>query len=153
MAFGSGRPIRTALCDTRHEAMEPLRQGVNARFGAIGEEMAAGLSLLDDRGSQYMSHDFQTEIRWLVVTSSPLFVPPSEGNVCANRFILTLKENLFWVQTFATVEELRLALMEFQQSQNENWLIERHDHCWPARFRREQLAPAPLHHDQPIFSN
>jgi hypothetical protein len=35
-----------------------------------------------------------------------------EGNGCAERFIRTLKENLLWVRTFETVEELRLALIE-----------------------------------------
>jgi len=50
-----------------------------------------------------MSHDFQNEIRWLGMTSSPAFVRAPEGNGCAERFIRTLKENLLWVRTFDTV--------------------------------------------------
>lgn len=37
-----------------------------------------------------------------------------EGNGVAERFIRTLKEQLLWVRTFDTVEELRQALLEFQ---------------------------------------
>ena len=32
-----------------------------------------------------------------------------EGNGVAERFIRTLKENLLWVRTFKTIEELRRA--------------------------------------------
>jgi transposase InsO family protein len=82
--------IHAALRGTRHEALEPVRQGVAARFGVIGEDVAAGLSLRHDHGSQYMSRDFQREIAWLGATSSPAFIRAPEGNGCAERFIRTL---------------------------------------------------------------
>jgi len=136
--------IHAALNGTRHEALEPVRQGVKARFGAIGKDAAAGLSLRHDHGSQYMSHDFQNEIRWLGIASSPAFIRAPEGNGCAERFIRTLKENLLWVRTFETVEELRQALLAFRETYNEHWLIERHGHRSPARFRRDQLDSQPM---------
>jgi hypothetical protein len=40
--------IHAALHGTRFEALEPVRQGVKARFGAIGEDVAAGLALRHD---------------------------------------------------------------------------------------------------------
>lgn len=131
--------IHAARCGTRFEALEPIRQGVRERFGAVERDAAAGLSIRHENGSQYMSHDFQTEIRWLGATSSPAFVRAPEGNGCAERFIRTLKENLLRVRTFHTVEELRLALLEFRQTYNEHWLIERHGHRSPAQFRRDQM--------------
>jgi putative transposase len=91
-----------------------------------------------------MSHDFQTEIAWLGAASSPAFVRAPEGNGCAERFIRTLKENLLWVRTFPTVEDLRLALIDFRRTYNENWLIERHGHRTPAQFRRDQMDMLPL---------
>lgn len=136
--------IHAALHGTRHEALEPVRQGVKARFGAIGKDVAVGLSLRHDHGSQYMSHDFQAEIRWLGIASSPAFVRAPEGNGCAERFIRTLKENLLWVRSFATVEELRLALLEFRRTYNEQWLIQRHGHRSPAQFRRDQMDAEPM---------
>ena len=90
------------------------------------------------------SHDFQKEITWLGATSSPAFVRAPEGNGCAERFIRTLKENLLWLRTFRTVEELRHALIEFRRTYNESWLIERHRHRSPAQFRRDQMDKLPL---------
>ena len=135
--------IHAAKRGTRFEALEPVRQGVQARFGAIGKDVAEGLSLRHDHGTQYMSHDFQNEIRWLGMTSSPAFVRAPEGNGCAERFIRTLKENLLWVRTFDTVEDLRQALLAFQRRYNEEWLIQRHGYRSPAQFRRDLEAALP----------
>ena len=56
----------------------------------------------------------------------------------------TLKENLLWVQTFDTIEDLRQALLAFRQTYNTTWLIERHGFVTPAAFRQSQLQPAAL---------
>jgi len=50
----------------------------------------------------------------------------------AERFIRTLKENLLWVRTFETIEELRLALINFAQWYNTQWLVARHGYMTPA---------------------
>ena len=71
--------IHAALRATRHEALEPIRQGVLERFGGIAEDIAQDLSVRHDHGSQYMSHDFQREVAWLGATSSPAFVPRPRG--------------------------------------------------------------------------
>ena len=60
-----------------------------------------------------MSVDFKGEIECLGIEASPSFVREPEGNGVAERFIRTLKENLLWVCTFDTIEELRAALIEF----------------------------------------
>jgi len=73
-----------------------------------------------------MSQVFQAELTFLGITSSPAFVREPEGNGWAERFIRTLKENLLWLKTFDTVEDLRLALCKFQRRYNETWLIGRH---------------------------
>ena len=67
-----------------------------------------------------MSHDFQEEIAFLGIESSPAFVRAPEENGCAEGFVRILKENLLWVRTFATVEELRQALLEFKRTYKEN---------------------------------
>jgi putative transposase len=99
----------------RFEALEPVRQAVRARFGGFAKGAAAGLQLRHDHGSQYMSHDFQVEIRFLAIQRSPAFVREPEGNGGAERFARVLKENLLWVRRFDTVEELRGALLAFQR--------------------------------------
>src|SRR5690349_11574699 len=128
----------------RFEALEPVRQAVRERFGAFAKGVAAGLRLRHDHGSQYVSHDFQAEIRFLGVESSPAFVREPEGNGCAERFIRTLKENLLWVRRFETVEELRLALQAFKELYNRTWIIARHGYQTPAQVRAGQIAAMPM---------
>lgn len=130
--------IHASASATRFEALEPIRQGVRASFGAFAKNIANGLKIRHDHGSQYMSRDFQTELRFLGAGSSPAFVRAPEGNGCAERFIRTLKENLLWVRWFETIEDLRNALLEFQRTYNEQWIIERHGHRPPAAIRQEQ---------------
>ena len=43
----------------RWEALEPIRQGVKDYFGTARENIAEGLSLRHDHGTQYMVHNFQ----------------------------------------------------------------------------------------------
>jgi putative transposase len=136
--------LHAARRATRFEALEPIRQGVRRHFGAFGEGIARGLALRHDHGSQYMAGDFQEEIAFLGIDSSPAFVRAPEGNGCAERFIRTLKENLLWVRTFDTVEELRAALLEFREVYNATWLIERHGFRPPSAVRQDQLSPAAL---------
>jgi putative transposase len=136
--------IHAAHHATRFEALEPIRQGVRRHFGGFAKDVARGLSVRHDHGSQYVAHDFQKELRFLGIASSPAFVRAPEGNGCAERFIRTLKENLLWVRSFATVEELRQALLAFREVYNETWLIERHGFRPPAAIRDEQLSPAAL---------
>jgi putative transposase len=63
-----------------------------------------------------------------------------EGNGCVERFIRTLKANLLWVRRFATIEDLRQALLEFQRLYNQSWIVERHGYRTPAQVRAEQLG-------------
>ena len=130
--------IHAAKYGTRFEALEPLRQGVKDHFGAFSKDAAAGLSLRHDHGSQFISHDFQSELKFLGITSSPAYVREPQGNGCAERFVRTLKENLLWLQSFETVEELREALIAFRKNYNENWIIERHGYKTPSQVRKEQ---------------
>lgn len=127
---------------TRFEALEPIRQGVRQHFGAFAKGIARGLSVRHDHGSQYMSDHFQKEFAFLGMESSPAFVRAPEGNGCAERFIRTLKENLLWLRTFETIEELRQALLDFKETYNTTWLIERHGFISPAQFRQQQLQLA-----------
>jgi putative transposase len=130
--------IHASRSANRFEALEPVRQGVHRCFGTIAPGVARGLKLRHDHGSNYMSGDFQDEIECLGIGASPSFVREPEGNGVAERFIRTLKENLLWVQTFDTIEELRAALVEFATRYNETWLVARHGYRTPAQVRAEQ---------------
>jgi putative transposase len=135
--------IHAARRATRFEALEPLRQAVRTCFSAFGEGVAFGLKLRHDHGSQFVADDFQRELAFLGIASSPAFVREPEGNGCVERFIRTLKENLLWLRRFNSIEELRLALHAFKDSYNRTWIVERHGYQTPAAVRAAQLAPLP----------
>lgn len=130
--------IHASRSANRFEALEPVRQGVHRCFGAIAPGVAHGSKLRHDHGSNYMSVDFQDEIECLGIEASPSFVREPEGNGVAERFIRTLKENLLWVRTFDTIEELRTTLVEFARYYNETWLVARHGYRTPAQVRADQ---------------
>ena len=136
--------IHAARRATRFEALEPIRQGVRQHFGAFERKIATGLAVRHDHGSQYVANDFQKELAFLGIDSSPAFVRAPEGNGCAERFIRTLKENLLWVRPFDTVEELRQAVLAFKERYNQTWIVERLGYRTPAQVRAEQLSPAAL---------
>jgi transposase InsO family protein len=129
---------------TRFGALEPIRQGARRHFGGFAKDIARGLAVWHDHGSQYMSDHFQKEIAFLGIESPPAFVRTPEGNGCAERFIRTLKENLLWVRHFETIEELRQALLEFRETYNTTWLIERHGYLAPNQFRQSRLQSAAV---------
>jgi putative transposase len=86
-----------------------------------------------------MSDDFQREIRFLGMESSPAFVRQPEGNGCIERFFRSLREQLLWLRPFETLEELADALRQFRQRYNGHWLIESRQFQSP-----RQAHPAPL---------
>ena len=132
--------LHAAKSGSRFEALEPIRQGVRERFGAIGQGVAHGLRLRHNHGSNYLADDFQQAVAFFGIESSPSFVREPEGNGVAERVIRTLKENLLWVRSFDTIEALRLALLEFKRTYNEHWMLERYDYRSPAQVRRDLVG-------------
>jgi transposase InsO family protein len=121
----------------RFEALEPIRQAVREMFGSFSDGAAAGVRLRHDHGSVYMSDDFQNEVRFVGMESSPAFVRQPEGNGCIERFFRTLKEQLLWIRRFRDLAELREALLEFRQRYNHHWILERLSYRTPAQARRD----------------
>ena len=128
--------IHASLKGNRFEALEPIHQGVREHFEGLEEDVAVGLALRHDHGTQYMSRHFQAELRFLGIESSPSFVRAPEGNGVAERFFRTLKEQLLWVEHFETVEDLRIALQHFRVRYNESWILARHGYKTP-----DQVGP------------
>lgn len=120
----------------RFEALEPIRQAVRELFGAFTAGAATGIRLRHDHGSVYISEDFQNEIKHVGMESSPSFVRQPEGNGCIERFFRTLKEQLLWVRDFRNLEELREALVQFRETYNEHWIVERLRYQTPNQTRR-----------------
>jgi putative transposase len=137
--------VRAGRRADRSEAPEPVEQeAVRERLGASAKDIAAGLRLRHDHGSRCVSHHFRAEIRSLGIESSPAFAREPEGDGCAERFVRTSRENPPWIRPFATVEELRLALVALKRAYDQAWIIERHGHRTPARVRADQIGPMPM---------
>jgi len=132
--------LHAARKATRFEALEPLRQAVRNYCGGFRAGAAAGIRNRHDHGSQYMSDDYQAEIAFLGMKSSPSFVRQPECNGCVERFIRTLKEQLLWVRTFQNLEELQCALAEFRERYNQRWIVQRLGYLTPAQARQQLLA-------------
>jgi len=132
--------IHAALKADRFEAITTLQMATRRAFGTVQKEVAQGLKLRHDNGSQFVSRAFQAELRFLGMESSPSFVRAPEGNGCIERFWRTLKEQLLWIRTFPTVQELNSALQAFLERYNEKWLIARHGYRTPAAIRKELLG-------------
>ena len=84
-----------------------------------------------------------------MTAARPLHLQPSSQSnakwgdavhAVAERFIRTLKENLLWVRSFDTTEELRLALLEFKRTYNEQWMLEKYHYRSPAQVRRDLVG-------------
>ena len=136
--------IHAAKRGTRFEALEPLRQGVQSNFGGFSKKIAQGLAIRHDHGSQFMSNTYQEELRFLGIRSTPAFVREPQGNGIAERFVRTLKENLLWIKTFNTIDELQVALSQFKEDYNTRWMIGRHGYKTPAQVKAEQAAWLPM---------
>jgi len=132
--------VHGAKPGTRFEALEPVRQGIRENLGTFAADVALGITMRHDCGSQYMSEAFQDEIEFLGFKASPAFVRSPQCNGCIERFFRTLKENLLWIREFEDIEDLNRALQEFKDRYNRNWLIERHDHKTPNEVIEQDLT-------------
>jgi putative transposase len=112
-------------------SLEPLRQALREHFGGFGKDVASGLTARHDHSSQFISQDFQGDLKFPGIKSSPAYVRQPQGNGCAERFVRILKENLLWARSFATVEEFRKELAAFKKIYNANWIVGRHGYQTP----------------------
>jgi putative transposase len=119
--------------------LAPVGRSLSEEFGQA-EQVAEGLELRSDHGSQYTGADCEDLCRrWrLDHTLAPVGRPT--GNAVVERLILTLKQELLWTRDWDSVAELRLAI--------EGW-IEQYNYqrphqalCWktPAEKRAENLG-------------
>ena len=109
-------------------------------MGGFDKAIALGLGLSHDWGSQYRARQFQAEIKWLGIRSTPAYVGEPECNGVAERFIRTLKEECIYLHHFETVEEAREVIGAFVERYNNGWLLQRHGYMTPARARLMRIT-------------
>jgi len=95
---------------TRFAALEPLSMALTDIYGSVGADVARGLTLRLDHGSQYLADHFQNQIRYWGIAPSFAFVEEPQTNGCAERFIRTFKEQAVYGRVFRNQEDVRAAV-------------------------------------------
>ncbi len=129
-----------AQVGNRFAALQPVYDAVIDRFGSLEPDIARGIKLRHDWGSQYRAHHFQGSLNWLGIEDDAAFVGEPQGNGVAERFIRTLKEQCLWARLCDDVDELRKAVGSFIEAYNNQWLIERLGHRTPREAFIEATA-------------
>jgi len=124
---------------SRFAALEPILQGLERIYGTAGKDVARGLSLRMDHGSQYLSDHFQKQIRYWGITPSFGFVEEPETNGVAERFNRTLKEQAIHGRIFKTLEDVRSAVGQFVEDYNAHWRPEKLEFKTPVEARQQYM--------------
>lgn len=127
---------------SRFEALEPLRQGLQALFGGVGKDAARGLVLRADHGCQYTSQHFRAQAAFWGIAVSHAFIAQPQGNGIAERFIETLKDQAIYGHIFRNTEEVRQAVHIFIANYNHLWRPERLQFLTPVEARQAALDKA-----------
>ena len=120
---------------SRYQALQPVAMGLKAIFGSLGPDVARGLALRMDHGTQYLSDHFLNQIRYWGIQPSFAFVEQPQTNGVAERFNRTLKEQAIHGRIFRNVEEVRAAVAEFVARYNNHWRLEKLDFLSPVEAR------------------
>ncbi len=106
-------------------------------YGSLDQHVCKGIGLFlrSDHGSQYDSHDFQKELKFLGLNYSPAFVRSPQCNGIIERFHRTLDEQVFDLQVFESLEDARKTIGEFIGKYNQYWLIHRLGLNSPLEYR------------------
>lgn len=70
----------------RFAALQPLSMALMTRFESVGADVARGLALRMDNGTQYLSDHFQNQIKYWGIAPSFAFVAEPETNGVVERF-------------------------------------------------------------------
>ena len=124
---------------TRYEALQPIAMGLTEIYGSVEADVARGLELRIDHGTQYLSDHFLNQLRFWGIRPSFAFVEQPQTNGVAERFIRTLKEQVVHGRIYRTLEELRQAVGAFVKLYNEHWRVEKLGFLTP-REAREQYG-------------
>lgn len=120
---------------TRYEALQPVAMGLQALYGSLGPDVARGLSLRMDHGSQYLADHFLNQIRYWGIHASFAFVEQPQTNGVVERFNRTLKEQVIHGRVLRNLGEVRNVVEQFVARYNHHWRLEKLGYQTPAEAR------------------
>jgi transposase InsO family protein len=125
------------VCKTgsRFAALEPIAMGVERIFGRVERDVARGLSVRIDHGTQYLADHFLNQVRFWGIHPSFAFVEQPQTNGVAERFNRTLREQALAGRIFRNLEEVRAAVAEFVERYNQHWRLEKLGYLSPVMAR------------------
>ena len=124
----------------RFAALEPISQGLTSFYGSVTADLARGLRLRMDHGSQYLSDHFVKQLKFWGIQPSFAFVEQPQTNGVAERFNRTLKEQAIYGTVFRNVEQVRQAVGKFVRNYNAQWQIEKNGFRSPLQARQAWFA-------------
>ena len=107
----------------RYAALEPISQGLTGLYGAVAAEVARGLLLRMDHGSQYLSDHFVNQVRFWGIKPCFAFVEQPQTNGVVERFNRTLKEQAIYIKVLRNIEEIHRAVGKFVEDYNAEWRV------------------------------
>jgi putative transposase len=120
----------------RFAALEPVSQAIKKVYGSLNKEVATGLKLRIDNGSQYTADYFLQQVNYLGIEVSFGLVRQPETNGVAERFHRTLKEQVIDGKVFKNTDEVRETIKQFVDVYNEKWLVAKRDYQSPIEARQ-----------------
>jgi transposase InsO family protein len=124
----------------RYAALEPISQGLTSLYGSVAAEVARGLLLRMDHGSQYLSDHFVNQVRFWGIKPCFAFVEQPQTNGVVERFNRTLKEQAIYGKVLRNIEEVRRAVGKFVEDYNAEWRVEKNGFVSPRRARQTWFA-------------
>ena len=122
---------------SRFAALEPVAQGLGRLYGSVAADVARGLALRMDHGSQYLSDHFLNQLRYWGIHPSFGFLTEPETNGVVERWNRTLKEQAIYGRVFENLADVRAAVAEFVERYNQRWRLEKLAYQTPLEAREE----------------
>ena len=121
----------------RFAALEPVANGLGRRYGSVAADVARGLALRMDHGSQYLSDHFLNQVRYWGIRPSFGLLEEPETNGVVERWNRTLKEQAIHGRVFRNLADVRAAVAEFVERYNQSWRLEKLGYQTPVEAREQ----------------
>ena len=122
---------------SRFAALDPIAQGLGRRYGSVEADVARGLALRMDHGSQYLSDHFLNQVSYWGIHPSFGFLEEPETNGVVERWNRTLKEQAVYGRVFRNLAEVRAAVAAFVERYNQCWRLEKLAYRTPLEAREQ----------------
>ena len=128
---------------SRFAALEPVAPGLRRLYGSVEADVARGLALRMDHGSQYLSDHFLNQLRYWGIHPSFGFLDEPETDGVVERWNRTLKEQAVYGRVFRNLADVRAALARFVEHYNQCWRLEKLAYRTPLEAREDTSCVKP----------